>query len=259
MSLFVASNALILDCTYSVTSSWILPNLYTCAARVIFIGDPYFVTDVSTNHLANMNNSDVKGIQILSQSVDFIPFGFVNFFPNLESVNMQFSTVKTVSKESFDSLRELKELIMNNNQVQVVESNLFDGNPLMIAISFTTNPVRHVGHGVFDNLKYLTHIHFGSTTCINDSGSTRASAEMLMFRIFVSCPPTLQMTENRLIEGGQFQNQTEQLITDSLNPLKVTLIVLLEEVQMLRDEVQLHKEEVQLLRRRVEMLEGGGS
>lgn len=108
LSLVVTTNSLILDCTYSAINVWMVNNAYTCTARVIFVGNPQLITDVSTNHMAGRNNSDVKGVRIRSQPIEFIPFGLSNFFPNLESIDMAFSTVRTVSKNAFKGLKKIK-------------------------------------------------------------------------------------------------------------------------------------------------------
>lgn len=249
LSLIVTTNALILDCTYSVVNVWMVNNLYTCTARVIFVGELQFITDVSTNHMAGRNNSDVKGVQIRSQPLESIPFGLVNFFPNLESIDMSSSTVKTVSKRAFEGLKKIKQLHMNDCKVQVIESDLFTESPTWIAISFNRNLVRHVGYGAFDNLPNLTHIHFTGTTCINEVTTTLAATEIIKFRFIVNCPPTFKMTETKIIRGNQLQGQTEHQIVEHFNPLNGTVLALRADIRILINEVQ-------TLRRRVDMLEG---
>lgn len=138
---------------------------------------------------------------------------------------------------------------MNDCQVQVIESDLFTESPTWIAISFNRNLVRHVGHGAFDNLPNLTHLHFTDTTCINQVTTTLTAAELIKFRFIVNCPPTFEMTETKIIQGNQLQGQTEHQIEDHLNPLNTTVLAHHAEIQSLLNEVQ-------LLRRRVDMLEG---
>lgn len=77
---FVASHdAVILDCTYGTKTLWMVSNIYTCSARIIAVGDPRIVTEVSQNHLPGENNGNVLGLSIIGEKTKFFPRGVSRF------------------------------------------------------------------------------------------------------------------------------------------------------------------------------------
>lgn len=161
MLVAISSEALILECTYSVLSFWRVPSIYTCTGRIVFSGDPRFNTEVSQNHLEGRSDSDVAGVRIRDQAVGFVPLGINNFFPNLESFDMMRSDVAEVSSEALRGLSRLRQFSLFVNRVQIIDEALFRDNPHVIGISFGNNIVRHVAHKVFDHLSHLDSLGIG--------------------------------------------------------------------------------------------------
>lgn len=74
-----AAVCLILDCAYSVRSIWVVGAVYHCNARIIFVGDPRNVTEVSHNHTPGNDHSTVLSIEIANQIVPLAPH-FICYF-----------------------------------------------------------------------------------------------------------------------------------------------------------------------------------
>ena len=203
-------------------SFWKIPNIYTCTARIISVGDVRNVTDVSRNHLAGRNHSDVKGLSFRALGIKFLPSNIHEFFPNIESIDAT-NTLEELSREDLSVFPKLKELHLNSNQVQVINSNLFAGNPNMTAISFISNPVRNVASGVFENLSQLTELRFDSVACHSQAAVNRAGVLSLIAKIIVQCPPTFdmnfEMIEERLLNGLKFQKKIDEHVSELINPL----------------------------------------
>jgi Leucine rich repeat len=222
MSFILTTTALYLDCTYSMRSHWTVPNIYTCTARPIFVGDPHNVTDVSQNHLAGRNNSDVKGLSIRNHNIKVLPRNVDQFFTNIEAIDIT-NTLEEISREDLAVFPNLKELHLNDNKVQVINSNLFQGNPLMSAISFISNPIRNVAAGVFDDLADLVQLRFDGVACHSQAATNRATVNALIPRISVQCPPTFdmnfEMIEKRLLNGVGIKKVVDEQVSERINPL----------------------------------------
>lgn len=214
------SDALILDCTYSMVHSWKVVHLYTCTAKVIFVGDPRNVSDVSHNHMNGKNNDDVQAVIIRTKEMTLMARDLYKFFPNLRSIDMYNSAVGEVHKEDFRNLTKLTEINLRGNQIKTLKSDLFSDNLNLEALNFISNPIKHVDHKVFDPLVKLTSLHFELVACFSQGfANNRANVELLIFRLFVNCPPSFEMTEQRILNGTQLKASTDTQVYNQIFPL----------------------------------------
>lgn len=206
-----ASDGIILDCTYSVINFWKINNLYSCSARILFIGDLRTVSDVTQNHLAPKTNSDVTGVAIRAQDIRLLPRNLNEFYPNLESYDFLSSKIQEISREDLKGFPKLKQLHLNDNQITSISPNTFDDNPLLIAVSFINNPILYVAHNVFDNLLNLYELRFDGARCLNQKALTRPAVVAMLFPVLIYCPPTFEMTEDKILDGTRFHSSMGEL------------------------------------------------
>lgn len=186
--------------------------MYSCIARVVFIGDVRIISDITSNHLLGYTNDDVQHFAIDGQvSVIYPPRDLHLFFPNLISIGMTSNGLTEISKEDLVGLTQLKQITLFKNDIQVVAADLFINNPFMTAISFHKNQIRHVAHNVFDQLQELKTIEFALNICHNEMVyDDREAVELLIFNLKRNCPATIEMTEARIINGIEFQLQANR-------------------------------------------------
>lgn len=224
---FSTFDALILDCTYSMRNLWWIKNLYTCKARVVFVGDQRFVTQVSQNHLSGRGNSQVQGLLIENQPMTYVPGNIHYFFMNLEALNIYNCGVNYLRREDINNLPRLRQLYLYYNNIHELGNNLFEGNPSMKHMSFTSNPIKHIAHNVFDYLYSLETLDMASATCISVNNGNRNAVKAVLFRFAVSCPPTFEMIfermEKRLLQGAELKRQVDEQVSERINPLTWSL------------------------------------
>jgi BspA type Leucine rich repeat region (6 copies) len=208
-----------------------MTNLYTCRARVVITGNLEIISGVSQNHMPNRNNNDVKGISIRDMMVTQLPQNFHQFFPNLQSIDLQQSQVEWISQVHFKNLAQLAQIHFNANSIHTLESNLFIYNPTLIAVMFNNNPIRHVGFEVFEDLPLLTDLQFRSTTCINQQAQNQTSISNLIFQLYANCPPTFEMIEAKIIDNDQ-RNITEQIV-ERVNPVVMSVFHMTQELNVI--------------------------
>ena len=247
---FAFSNvhSVILDCNYQVQTLWMIQSIYACSARVIVVGDLRNVTEVSQNHVVGFSNEDVKGIVIEGQNLRFEPRNLETFFPNLEAFDIYRSQIQEILKGDIESLRNLRQLNLVGNNIQAINSNLFESNLKMTAISFSTNPIRNVDHKVFDHLEELSTLAFTETSCINlQYWNNRAGVLHLTFQIIVSCPPSFEMTQAKLLSGSEFQRTIDEKVAERTNPLTWNIFEMDQTLQS-RHDARIENLEGQLLK-----------
>jgi hypothetical protein len=202
---------------------------------------------VSRNHLAGRNHSDVRGLSFQNQGIRELPTNVEQFFPNIESIDVT-TTLEELSREDLSAFPRLRELHLNNNRVQVINSNLFAGNPEMVSISFISNPVRNVASGVFDHLVNLTQLRFDGVACHNGAGTTRATVLTLLPRIATMCPPTFdmnfEMIEDRLLNGSKFQTKVDAQVSERINPLTFSVFQINQRLTQVEEEIKKLQREI---------------
>lgn len=204
--------------------SWKLAHLYTCTAKVIFVGDRQIVSDVSHNHAAGRNSSDVQAVIIRNKDMKFIPRDLYKFFPNLRSIDMFNSDVAEATREDFKNLSMLTEINLRGNNIRTLQSDVFVENLELQSLNFISNPMRHIDHKVFDPLLKLTSLHFEFAPCLSQGfANNRANVELLIFRLFISCPPTFEMTEARILNGTELRTKTDKMILSRVTPLAIDM------------------------------------
>lgn len=183
------------------------------------------MTDVTHNHLLGRNHSDVQHLLIGSQPLRLPPRDIHLFFPNLESIKITRAELTEITSEDLKGLPLLKQLILHENRLQSIESDLFKHNSALTGLSIWGNQIKHVGHNVFDRLHGLSSFYFRNNTCMNplNIDDDRAAVELLIFNLVRNCPATIEMTETRIVNGIEFQVQAERKIAEKLEPTEERL------------------------------------
>jgi hypothetical protein len=73
------AEANVLQCSYSVRSTWNVVNAYTCVGNIIMTSDSPFITSVSGVHALGRTDADVQVVVIEGQNIRFFPRGLVSF------------------------------------------------------------------------------------------------------------------------------------------------------------------------------------
>ncbi|CRK93809.1 CLUMA_CG007336, isoform A, partial [Clunio marinus] len=239
ISIFVLSNALVLECEYKILCQWTVCDLYYCdQGRIIFVGDPNNVTEVTLNHVGGRRNEDVEGLYMKhDQNLTFLPRNIHHFFPNLKAIAVNHNLIENIQQSDISVFPELIQLGFWRNRISSIDFNLFQKNPKLKAIGFSENPVQHIGYDVFDHLTELETIGFHST-CHNikiEGNRTQVLSELP--NLAQNCPPkidmkTIDMLERQILGGEHFDQQ----IAEKISPLTKEISQLRQELTQLRQE-----------------------
>ncbi|CRK93728.1 CLUMA_CG007256, isoform A, partial [Clunio marinus] len=215
-STFVLSNALVLECEYQLKGYWRTSTIiYHCDnGRIIFVGDPNNVTEVTLNHVGGRRNEDVEALFMKEhQNLTFLPRNINHFFPNLKAIAVTENLIEKIQQSDISVFPKLIQLALWSNRISSLDFNLFQKNPKLQTITFSYNPLQHIGYDIFDHLTELDTIDFRDT-CHNiriDGNRTRVLNELPNFAR--NCPPTIDMLEKQIIGGEHFEQQIAAKIT----------------------------------------------
>lgn len=206
LALQCANGTIILDCVYAMRTWAIVGSVYQCSPRVIQLDQTRNIVGVSQNHLSGKTNQDVEALFIDSQPIDLIPKDIELFFVNLETLIIWSSPIKSMTKDDLKPFPKLKVIEIQICQIQVISGDIFKYSPELQFANFQKNQITNVGPGIFKYTPKLIYAHFNYNLCINNGAANNATAVTSLVReLAFRCPPTVEMTEEIILNGGNFE------------------------------------------------------
>lgn len=215
----VMVNCIVLNCNYGLKVDYDRGrSLYGCEAEMVSTGTGPDIIYVSDRHDPGMGNDDVL-ILIFTNSLQLTPLGISNFFPNLKVLSFKNIGSPELTNEHLKGLNNLENLDFGDNNLRIIEPNVFNETRLLQIIRFNNNPIRHIAHNEFSDLEELTFLEMSSTACIDSNATKPVELDILLFRLFIDCPPTFEMTEEKIVNGDLLRSNVQAQIAEETNPI----------------------------------------
>lgn len=201
LSTIVAASIIAIVCTAIEVSyefryeNWaVIERAYECKVHNLMIkSQNQTLTNVYGKHSSGKNNKSVIGLHILGQICYFVPKRINETFGNLEGLLIAHCGLKKVSSSDMQQFPKLQVLFMPNNDLEVLERDLFKHNQYLKAIVMNNNKIKHVGHEILTPLKYLTKIYFYKNHCIDTVAVNPNQMEELIIELIDHCPPVAKV------------------------------------------------------------------
>lgn len=165
-----------IECEYKTKTDWYaIDNVYFCniatnlskCAHVIDVDTT--VTSVSGTHLDGKTNADVVGFRADGKTVNYFPHGLEKFFTpdKIVFINIWSSGLKEIHGEDLAPYTNVKFISFSDNDLEVIEPDLFKYNPKLEIIGFPKNKIKKVDTTVFDQLNGLVSLYMNKNACIS--------------------------------------------------------------------------------------------
>lgn len=177
--------------------------------RPFYCKDNEIVTSIKGTPVAGNTNGMVKGLGIYSQSINFMPRGFGNFFPNLLGLELANSNLKVIRRQDLSSFKLLQVIVMHGNRLESLELDTFAENPDIAFIYLPNNDFKQLDPKTFDVIPKLYHLDLTSNRCINKAATNLQQVAELKKEIGSKC----KTTQNRITEA--VADQDERLKTEN--------------------------------------------
>lgn len=146
---------------------------------------PQIITSITGNHLTNRSTESVKYFTSQHQKIEIFPRNLENFFPRLETFSIYNASLKEISRDDL-KFPELRKLMLYYNEIEIIDSDLFEFTPKIFLISLLYNRIKIVESGTFDGLHKLTLLHFHNPCHQGDAFNQRI-AKNLIKNIYENC------------------------------------------------------------------------
>lgn len=211
-----AANAIVLNCNFRMVSWAFIGPVYTCTGTLIVTGSPVNIVNVTGHHLDDYSNADVSALTLFNQLIVFgIPNNVVDFFPNLTVISMTRCGLASFTKDDLLPFPNLQMLILFDNQLTELDSDLFSFTPTLQYINLGSNFIRHLGPNIFKPLYNLQTLRMEDNICINRSAdNNRSEVDALVWQTTFRCPSSITQIESEIIGGSSFKRIIDALRVD---------------------------------------------
>lgn len=179
--------ALEFHCEFTVTSWSVVKNAYTCVPTINTSGSKTELDSVIGAHEFQKSNSDVEFLFVYKQTVERMPKGIENFFPNIKVIEINTANLSSISADDLKPFPDLLMFASFNNKLLSVDGDLFKFTPKVRWATFHKSAVEHVGTDLFAPLKDLVYVNFEGNTCIDSMAKTPEEIKKLREELALKC------------------------------------------------------------------------
>jgi hypothetical protein len=158
-----------LNCSSEGDSSWENGRIYTCGVKtknlLIISGreDMLNTTSVDNSYL-------MKALEVDHQTVYYKPKFTGPFAGRIEALSFYSCKLKVISKDEFEQFPMLRQLKLIWNNLEWLNSDLFDFNKNIEVIDFYGNQrLKFIGANLLDLLPNLQKVNFQNCGCLDHS------------------------------------------------------------------------------------------
>jgi len=204
-TLHCANAAITLDCAFGMRGFEIVGSQYNCLARVTQNGPSRSVVAVIGNHQAGRSHRDVLALTFITQQIDRIPQNMISFFPNVETIRIDNCPIQSFTRDDLRPFPRLRYFVLHRSQVRTINGDVFMHSPQLQFLWLGNNQITNVGPGLLQHSPRITRLYFPTNPCISSSATTAAAIANLGRDLAFRCPPTVEMTEEIILQGSNFQ------------------------------------------------------
>ena len=135
----------------------------------------------------NSFNGSVKIIEIYRKTINYVPQGFGENFPEVEGLQIYDSKLKVVQKMDFAQFPNLKELLLNQNELQILPADLFEDNLAIVCIEMESNKLIAVAANILAPLKKLEQVRFYGNPCIDQGAENQTEVADVVTFLSLGC------------------------------------------------------------------------
>lgn len=193
-----------IQCEYRSTD-WEGPAgfLYSCEGKVVNIQNPSIVTKIRGTHAIGKNDAAVGSLSLnFNKNLTAIPKDIERFFPRLTMIRWAYGELLTLSANDLKQFPNLVTLIVCFNKLTVLESDLFKHTKQLKELYLNSNNIQIIRPNLLSGLNFLIIADLSSNPCINiPLATTKQEVATLKKQLQGKCEPikvkTAEKSEKR--------------------------------------------------------------
>lgn len=188
-ALSLQTSALVLECFFD--NELLFDELkvsYTCTVLKLVTNETKRnVSEITGTHLAPYTNDDITQLYIIHQTMEYFPLGFTKFFENIVAVHAGMNKLKYLEKNDLKEFTKMRYLYLYSNQLEVLQSDVFQNNEALEYVSFYNNRLMHIGSKLLLPLPRIRQAYFNKNICIDKQAASEQGMSELRLEIAERC------------------------------------------------------------------------
>lgn len=197
--MLLSCEAVDIKCEFKYHNWAIIDRVYQCNVTSLEItAENHTISNVLGAHDKGKSNHHVLGFHIFGKKCFYFPDNIHKIFTNLEGIVIGFGGLKHISNTDLKKHPRLQILMLPNNEIEVLEKDLFKFNPLLKAFVVNHNKIKHIDPKLF-SMKTLSKIFLYKNTCIDSVAVSKEQKEELEAAVKENCPPKVEITDQPVV------------------------------------------------------------
>jgi hypothetical protein len=177
--------AIVIECEFDTLYWHVVGISYSCNLSV----DPSItspgvtITTATGDHKPLMSHADILGFYSKEKTINFMPRGLNDVFPNLIGINIENAGMKEIHQSDLKEFPRLRFFSLYINAITVVEQDLFKFNRELEFIDLGYNKITQIHPNVFDHLSKLLVLWLESSMCIDARAYGQSAVEDLISKV----------------------------------------------------------------------------
>jgi Leucine-rich repeat (LRR) protein len=164
-----------MNCAFENVTTWNINGFRCFVTNFEITSFNKTITTINHEFRSIAAKENVTILIFSSQTVKFFPKGINKFFPNINRLDVDNCQLKKINKTDLEVFPELRELTLADNNIEVLEDDLFSENRELYYIWLSNNKIKFVGENTFASLKHLETLYLEHNLCISDKAWTSKS------------------------------------------------------------------------------------
>jgi len=199
----------------------ILGKIYRCFPQNelnIISPETAVVESITGFHQSFKDNDQVIGFHSNGKNVQYIPKNLDKFFKNIKNIDIVYGRVKEIHQSDLKPFPKLVYCGFMDNDIEIIENDLFDYNPDLELVSFWNNKIFIIGSTAFDKLPKLNWLYLDSNRCINMRSEGVTSLTKYIIRHAKHKCKDPEISTNYKTDDQDFENL--EMVQATINELK---------------------------------------
>ncbi|CAG9810034.1 unnamed protein product [Chironomus riparius] len=162
------TSTLLIHCEFEDEDFEHVGEFYSCnIENLVFNPDENSPANFIGEHTnSSLSNDDVKAVKTDFHRMIYFPQSINDTFKNLEVIYLNDGFLSKITQRDLQPFPKLKMLDLFENQLEVLEENLFKYNLELISVWLSNNRIYEIHAEVFDHLVYLRFLHLSGNACV---------------------------------------------------------------------------------------------
>lgn len=156
--------------------------------------------------------------------MEYFPIGFTKFFRNLVAIHAGRNNLKYLERNDLKEFTKIRYLYLYTNQLEVLQSDVFQFNQALEYISFYNNRLMHIGSKILLPLTRLRTAYFNKNICIDkqavmsEQGISELKLEIAQQCSDITDEDLMNMLKLNNMKVNKLENKIAQ-ISEQLNTI----------------------------------------